>query len=156
LNKNFRDLKKTCIPIILSTDYIGTILVIDDNQIIRKSVKYLLQEILKVKEKPYKIIEGSDGIDALKMVIDDQKFGNRIKCIFSDEKMEYFDGSKTISILRELESSKKIKRVNFVAVTSYEDNFSCNQILKSGADFVIQKPCSKGHLISILDNLKLI
>ena len=135
---------------------IGTILVIDDNQIIRKSVKFLLQEIFKANGKSFRILEGSDGVDTLKMVIDDQKLKNSIKCIFSDEKMEYFDGSKSISIIRELENLNKIKRVNFVSITSYDDNMNKNIIKNCGADYVVQKPCSRSSLINILENFNLI
>lgn len=129
---------------------------VDDNQIIRKSLKFLLQEIFKAKEKSYRILEGSDGIDTIKMVIDDQRLTNSIKCIFSDEKMEYFDGSKSISLLRELENYKKIKKVNFVSVTSFDDCSLKNNITFSGADYVIQKPCSKSSLVNILEKLAII
>jgi len=134
----------------------GNILIVDDNQIIRKSIKCLLKEIFKTKGKYYNIIEGSDGVDTLKLVIDDQKFQNSIKCVFSDEKMEYFDGSRSISILRELENSNKIKKVNFVSITSYDDNIYKNFIKTCGADYVIQKPCSKSNIINVLENFGLI
>jgi len=131
-------------------------LIVDDNQIIRKSIKFLLEDIFETKGKSYQIIEGSDGIDTLKLVIDDQKNYNKIKCILSDEKMEYFDGSRSISILRELEILNKIKKVNFVSITSYDDMIYENIIKSSGADFVIQKPCSKSNLINILESFGLV
>lgn len=90
------------------------------------------------------------------MVIDDQRLANSIKCIFSDEKMEYFDGSKSIALLRELENSKKIKKVSFVSITSFDDPSLKNSIKNSGADYVVQKPCSKSMLINILEKLGLI
>lgn len=90
------------------------------------------------------------------MVIDDQKIRNSIKCIFSDEKMEYFDGSRSIQILRELENSNKIKKVIFVSITSFDDNESKSMIKDCGADYVIQKPCSKSTLLNILENFHLI
>lgn len=131
-------------------------IVVDDNQIIRKSIKVLLEDICKTKGKSFRIIEGSDGIDILKMVIDDQKIQNSIKCIFSDEKMEYFNGSRSVQILRELENSNKIKKVNFVSITSFDDNENKSIIKNCGADYVIQKPCSKSALCNILENFKLI
>jgi hypothetical protein len=70
--------------------------------------------------------------------------------------MEYFDGSRSISILRELEILNKIKKVNFVSITSYDDMIYENIIKSSGADFVIQKPCSKSNLINILESFGLV
>jgi len=53
-------------------------------------------------------LEGSDGIDTLKFIMDDQKNNNMIKCIITDELMEFVDGSLSISILRQLEKENKI------------------------------------------------
>jgi len=130
--------------------------VVDDNQIIRKSIKTLLEDIFNEIGNYYKILEGSDGIDILKMVIDDQVNQNSIKCIFSDENMEYFNGSRSVSIIRELESNNKIKKVNFVSVTSDDYSYNNNYIKNCGADYIIQKPLSKASLSNILEKFGLI
>lgn len=136
--------------------YIGKILVIDDNLFIRTSIKNLLKEIFFEKNKKYKIIEGSDGVDFLKRIIDDQKKNNKIKCVFTDEKMEYMDGSKVISIIREMEKLNKIKKVNIVSLTCFEDEIYRNYIMESGVDFITKKPSNKDVLQNILDKLNLL
>jgi len=69
------------------------ILVVDDNQFIRYSIKYILCEIFKEFKKDFQILEGCDGIDTLKFIMDDQKNNNLIKCLITDELMEFVDGS---------------------------------------------------------------
>jgi len=80
------------------------ILVVDDNQFIRYSIKNILCEIFKEFKKDFQILEGWDGIDTLKYIMDDQKNNNLIKCLITDELMEFVDGSLSISILKQLES----------------------------------------------------
>ena len=87
------------------------ILIIDDSEIIRKSVIKLFSQLKKFDEK-YEIIQGSDGIDTLYMIKNDQMNGNKIVMIISDENMEFMQGSDSFKILTEFEKQKKIcKRI---------------------------------------------
>ena len=98
----------------------------------------------------FKIIEADDGVDIIKLVTYDQKYGNRIKIIMTDENMEYLQGTKAISILRELESFGKIKSTFIVSVTAFSDDFTKNEIIQKGANLVIAKPFSQYHIEEII------
>lgn len=132
------------------------ILIVDDNLHIRKSIRNIIAEVIKSFEKNYDFIEGSDGVDILKYIVEDQKKNNLIKCVFTDENMEYMDGSFCIEILREMEKENKIKNVNIVSVTSFEDDKNKEIILLKGANFIINKPCNKQTIANILKELDLI
>lgn len=131
-------------------------LVVDDNQFIRYSIKCLLNEIFKEKNKNYEIIECNDGIETLKIIMDDQKANNLIKCVITDELMEFMDGSFSISILKELEFRNKIKRISYISLTSFDDDENKINIHNTGVDAIIAKPCSKKLLEKTLINLQLI
>ena len=131
-------------------------LVVDDNQPIRFSLINLLKEIFFSYDKSFDIIEAMDGIDILKIIMEDQKNGNLIKCIFTDESMEYLDGSQAIEMIRKMENRNRITRCNIVTVSSFEDEFNKREILAKGADYFIEKPCRKCDLINILSELELI
>jgi len=126
-------------------------LVIDDNLHLRNSIKNVLKitlKNLKLKhkiEKEFEILEGCDGIDALKFVID-SNINSRIKGIFIDENMEYMNGSEAIKIIRNFQNVNKINSFNIVTVTAFEDQVTRNNILKAGVDELLQKPLSKHHL----------
>lgn len=132
------------------------ILIIDDNDFINDSVKQIMEKIIVEYKLDLEVIQGSDGVDMLKLIIEDQKEGNLIKCVFTDEYMEYINGSEAIRIIRGLERDNKIKKNIIFSISSGEDNENCNMILKSGADDVLGKPVSKSVIINCLKKFKVI
>lgn len=125
---------------------------IDDNLHIRNSEKNLLNVFLKNWKKNnqnsklnFDIIDGGDGIDALKLAID-PILSSRIKGIFIDENMEYMNGSEAIKIIRKLQSLNKIPKFNIATVTAFEDAVTKGSIMQAGVDQIYPKPFSKNHL----------
>ena len=92
------------------------------------------------------IIEASDGIELLNIVIKDKN--NKIKCIFIDENMDYLNGSETVKIIRKLQNMDKINSYNIVSITALEDNESKIKILKSGVNLMIMMPAKIGAVSS--------
>ena len=66
-----------------------------------------------------------------------------IKCIITDENMEYFNGSDAIKFIRKLEKVKKFKATQILSLTCHEEKDIVNFIFGSGANMVISKPLSK-------------
>ena len=89
-------------------------------------------------------------------LIEDEKYSNTIKCVFSDECMEYIDGSKAVEILKYLEINKKIKKVYYISNTCYDDEDTRQYILDKGVDFILNKPCSINSIESVLQDINLI
>ena len=85
------------------------ILIVDDNQFINDSCKKVLENFSNEYGHNFEIIQCVDGIDMIKLVIEDQNVGNLIKCILTDENMKYINGSEAIQILKKLEKKNKIK-----------------------------------------------
>jgi signal transduction histidine kinase/CheY-like chemotaxis protein len=134
----------------------GKILIVDDNHYIRSSIKNLVQQVLKSSTRHYDIVEGSDGVDILKLIIDDQQSNNLFKCIITDENMEYINGSESIKILKDLEKANKIKKILIISITSFEDELTKSNINKAGVDYILSKPCTKKHLAGIFKNESLL
>ena len=134
------------------------IVIIDDNMLIIKSIKNLICKLLSKYSKleSYEIIFGFDGIDLLKIIIDDQKDNNLICCIFTDECMEYLSGSTTIKIIRELEISKKIKKCIIYSLSAMNDNNSIFIKDEFSPDEYISKPISEKDLTKVFRKLGLI
>ena len=130
--------------------YSGKILIVDDNQFLRISLKNVLNKIMIETRIYYEIIEGTDGVDILKYIIDDQFLQNQIKCIFTDENMDYINGSEAIRIVRNLVKENKIKNVSIISITSYEDDVSKDNIMKCGVDSIVSKPYTKSQLLTAL------
>jgi PleD family two-component response regulator len=132
------------------------ILIIDDNHFINEATKNILRKILKEAGSEIEIITVSDGADIIHQIILDQSKGNEIKCIITDENMEYLNGSEAIRIIRNLERRNKIKFVNIISVTGNEDAVLSSEILKLGAQIVLSKPLPKKLISKALKDLSII
>lgn len=134
----------------------GKIIIIDDNNFISKSVKKIVESILKNTSKEYEIIIGSDGLDLLNFIREDQEKGNQIKCVILDEEMEYLKGSESIKIIRKWEIRGIIKPVKIFSCTGYDDEPKLREILESGAQLAFSKPLHLADLITAFKKYKII
>ena len=125
------------------------ILIVDDNQFIRESFKKICRDLMNEFGNKFIILEGNDGIDIINKVIENQTDG-KLKCIFTDENMEYLNGTDAIRIVRVLEAEHKISSNIIISVTSLEDESSKEYILESGANYIIAKPYSKNQILTAL------
>jgi CheY-like chemotaxis protein len=132
------------------------IIIVDDNQFINNSMKNLLEKVLRENNSDYDIIQLTDGIELIKVIIDDQSKGNLIKCVFTDENMEYINGSEAIRILRGLEKKNKVKYVKIFSISCQEDNIYTKLMKDSGADKVLTKPLSKNSLAVLMKEIQII
>jgi CheY-like chemotaxis protein len=137
---------------ILSNNYIDddklTIVLVEDNKLVRESTVNMLKNVLSIlKIDDFRIIEGSDGIDLLNTVRYDKK--NRIKYIFTDENMMYLNGSEAVRQIRKFEQDKKIPNYKIFSITAFDDEETKKNILDSGINSILSKPCSKSELLKI-------
>lgn len=140
---------------------INKILIVDDSISIRKSLVKQVTNIIntfknnnsinnKDQTFDFQIIEGSDGVDILYHFLKDQESGDKsIKYVFSDENMEYLNGSQAFSLLRELYNLGKFPNYNeveFISITGYSDIDEIANIKNKGATKVISKPIKNKDL----------
>jgi len=134
------------------------ILIVDDHKIIRNSIVFLVMKCIKLsnKENEFEIIEGRDGIDILYNIINDQFNNNLIKCIITDENMEYINGSLAIQIIKDMEKNKKIKNVVIGSMTAFQDELNISKITSSGVNQILQKPCTEKMIQDFLTKYKIL
>lgn len=140
--------KKNSRQLSLSYSSKSHILIIDDSLSIRNSTVNLIK---KSKEflNDFHIVQGNDGIETLNNVMHDQYDGCKIKIIISDENMEFMNGSESFRILRELEKSKKVKKIFLVCLTAFSDDHTLDRIKQLGADLVVCKPLTLQSLNNV-------
>ena len=123
------------------------ILIVDDHKLVRKALKNLCEEVIsKYSKKEYEILEANDGIELLYRLMFDQSQNNLIKCIITDENMEYMNGSQATKIVRKLEKFNKIKYIPIASITAFDSNKMKEFLIKKGIDFILSKPCSRDQL----------
>lgn len=121
----------------------------DDCDIILESAKKMLQKVLQENNLDYNIVQASDGLDIIKIIMAYESSYHLIKGLITDENMEYFNGSDAIKFIRKFEKINKKEHINIISLTSQEDIKLVNHLLKDGADKVISKPIT----ISLLRSL---
>jgi CheY-like chemotaxis protein len=129
------------------------ILIVDDNRYNRKILRNALLEANKNLAKNFDIVEGRDGLDILNFVVEDKKNFNSIKCIFTDEVMDYIDGSRTIELLKHMESNNKILKIFTISVLNMEDEGLMEIIKARGADYILKKPLVNRDLEVIIEKV---
>ena len=131
------------------------ILVVDDQKIIRENIINLIKKIFSnFNIENYFILDGSDGIDLLNIVKNDKE--HNIKCIITDENMEYLNGSSAVEILRKLEENNKIKQYQVISSTANDDQETKNILMNYGVNYIISKPCTLSSLTTIFKKLAIV
>ena len=125
------------------------IAVVDDNKLVRDTTVSIIKNVISMLNLTnFSIIEGSDGIDLLNLVRSDNNY--RIKFIFTDENMMYLNGSEAFRIIRKLEEDDKIHNYKIISVPAFDDEETRNNIVNSGINTILSKPCSKSEILKIL------
>jgi CheY-like chemotaxis protein len=130
----------------VNKDYI---LIADDNHLINDVNKKIIQTCLKKLDADYEIILCTDGVDIIRNILD-EKLKKSIKCIITDENMEFINGSEAIKFVRTLEAKNYLHEIPIISVTSHEDKTIVNNILSSGANHVLTKPLTVSSMINTL------
>ncbi len=99
------------------------ILIVDDNDILLRTLNKMLFDLIMKRNENIEIIKGDDGLDILNYIIKDQFNGNLIKCIITDENMEFINGTEAIGFLNRLHRRNKIRSLSVIMLSSYEDNY---------------------------------
>ena len=62
----------------------------------------------------------------------------------------YLNGSEAVKLIRKFEQDKKIKNYKIISISAFDDEETRKNILSSGMDTIISKPCSKSELLKML------
>ena len=103
-----------------------TILVVDDEELIRKMVVTILSKL------GHSCLTAVDGVDAL-----EKMKGNKIDAVVTDVKMPNMDG---ITLIGEL--MKEYPEVPIMVMTAFEEEYSAGIAISVGAREFIKKPFS--------------
>lgn len=95
------------------------ILVVDDEEIIRKSVLRLLNNYCKDKNIELLTIEANDGVEAILALYLAKKKNIIINFIISDETMNFMNGSFSSTIIEKLVSLNIIRDLSMYISTAY-------------------------------------
>jgi len=132
------------------------IVLADDNHLINNCNQKILSDILnEFQRNDFEIICVNDGIDVLKIFLNNENT-EIFKLLITDENMDFMNGSDSIKVIRKIEDSKNIKKLNIISLTCHEDLNIRDMIIKAGADFILTKPLSKPSIKSLIEKNNLL
>jgi two-component system chemotaxis response regulator CheY len=117
-----------------------TILIVDDDPLIRKLITTTLQDVAG-----YRLREAGDGIQALEAAIED-----RPEIVFLDYDMPRLNGIETC---RRLRSDPVTAGATIVMLTAMSDGEHQELAVGAGADLFLTKPFSPLRLLRLVDEL---
>jgi CheY-like chemotaxis protein len=115
---------------------LATVLLVDDEPLIRKSTKRLLTKL------GYKVLLAGDGREALRVFVDNQR---QISAVMLDMVMPEMDGTETFHALREIDPA-----IPILLASGYSVEEQADALLAAGADGFVQKPFDLATLRSQL------
>ena len=117
-----------------------TILIVDDDPLIRKLITTTLQDVAG-----YRLREAGDGIQAIEAAVED-----RPELVFLDYDMPRLNGIETC---RRLRSDPVTAGATIVMLTAMSDGPHQDRAVDAGADLFLAKPFSPLRLLRLVDEL---
>jgi CheY-like chemotaxis protein len=117
-----------------------TILVVDDDPMIRKLITTTLEDVAG-----YRLREASDGQEALETAVEE-----RPEIVFLDYDMPRLNGVETC---RRLRSDPVTADATIVMLTGMSDQPAQDRAVAAGADLFLTKPFSPLRLLRLVDEL---
>jgi response regulator RpfG family c-di-GMP phosphodiesterase len=130
------------------------IIVSDDEVLNRKSTIRILKNVSKSLNLKINIIEAVDGIETVSLFYKYLNTGTKISLIFSDENMNFMNGTKSCDLIKEIIIKKKLDDIPFYLLTAC-DRYVIDQKSHFNVTKILEKPFQKNIAIEILKNCKI-
>lgn len=117
----------------------NTVLVVDDSDIIRNSLKGFFSDYR------LDVITSSDGLDGIQKVMD-----HKPALIFLDLLMPNFDGIKMLQVIKVIEN---IKNIPVIVISGNTNRTNVLAAIEAGADRVVSKPLKKEIIVKNINEL---
>jgi len=127
-----------------------TLIVVDDDEIVRKSTIRILRKVAECNGLKINFIESSDGIETLYHLYHCLTRAIKITGIVSDQTMGFWEGTKTAKALLDLYNEKSIPYIPFFILTAYE-NYKVDGL---PIDHIFCKPLNNNNAEDLLSMIK--
>ena len=128
------------------------IIVADDEVFTRLSTVRILKSVSKSLGIYLNIMEAEDGLETINLVYKASSLGTKISMIISDQSMNFMDGVRSSSIVKEIVNRKQLTDIPFYLVTAYEGSLF-DKISDSYVTKILNKPISRNDVYSIIEKV---
>jgi signal transduction histidine kinase len=120
-----------------------TAIIVDDEDMIRKSTIRQLKHYCEKNNININIIEAYDGIECIYYVYKYFIMNKKVSFVISDENMSFMNGSYSAEVLNSINKTKGGLDVRYYLLSAYEN---LNENAYKGVRGIFTKPLSKKHL----------
>jgi len=117
---------------------VSTILVVEDNILIRELVREILER------EQYQVVEACDGKDALEKMEESAP-----NLVLMDIQLPMLDG---YAVLHQLRRDRRFHRLPVIALTAYAMRSDQEKALQAGFDSYLPKPIDRAALLQLIRN----
>lgn len=144
---------------LLSTFEERKVLIVEDEEVIRNSLKRFFNKINEEnfkENKTFKYVtyEANNGLEAIGVIYNLFMKNLNFDFAITDEMMPYLKGSGLVKFIKQLVREGNFYDIPFVSYTAYNEDLIKNVIINSGVEFIINKPVdyvSFKNFISLLE-----
>lgn len=122
-------------------EYLKNVLLVDDEQIIRRGIKKLLEEVIKGYKVMWEASNGYEALEIANIVVPD--------LVITDIRMPEMNGIDFISFFK-----KKHPLIPVIVISGHDDFMYVREALKLGVKDYLLKPISRSELANILSKLQ--
>jgi len=108
----------------------------------RQSTIRIISNVSKELGIKINIIEAEDGLECIYLLYKSLTQGVKISMIFSDENMNFMNGSRSCHLVAEILQRKNMSEIPFYLVTAYDESMFDNKIMNY-VKKVLSKPLVK-------------
>lgn len=101
-----------------------------------------MREILKIMLKDYKVIEPSNGREAVELYREE-----RPDIVLMDVMMPLMNGIEATSEIKKIDPDAKI-----VAITAYASSKG-EKVIEAGADYILKKPFTRKEVVELIKRI---
>jgi signal transduction histidine kinase len=127
------------------------LIVADDEKFTREAIVRIIKKVAKNEKLKVNVFEAEDGVESIYLTYKFISNGIKISAFFSDETMNYINGSQSSQVIKEIFDNHNLSPAPFFLLTAIQGlDLKSYKLIKG----LYPKPVSKSQILEIIRQIK--